>query len=198
MDFEDYGLANTLGSIALALILFNGGLHTTSAAVRRTWRPALALSTVGVVVTSAITGWAASAILGVPLLHGMLLGAIVGSTDAAAVFLVLRTSGVQLPDRLGAMLEVESGANDPMAVFLTLGLVGILSGGDRSASGLALFFAQQFGVGALVGVGVGAAAVRLVPRVRIDQPGLHPILILSLIHISELTIPLYISNAVFC
>lgn len=177
--FEDYGFANSVGSVALALILFDGGLRTSLGSVRSAWKPALSLSTVGVLLTSALTGLAAAWVLEVPLLHGMLLGGIVGSTDAAAVFSVLRTSGLRLPERLTATLEVESGSNDPMAIFLTLGLIGVITGTAGSAGSLALLFLLQFGIGALAGVGVGRVAAWAVNRINLDYPGLYPLLAMS-------------------
>ncbi len=180
IDFENYSLANSIGSIALALILFDGGLRTPMASVRGSWRPALSLSTVGVLLTAVITGLAAAWVLGVPLLHGMLLGSIVGSTDAAAVFSVLRTSGMKLPPRLAATLEVESGSNDPMAIFLTVGLIEIIMGTADTTAGIALLFLLQFGVGGIAGIGVGYFAAWLVNRINLDYPGLYPILALAL------------------
>ena len=177
--FEDYGFANSVGSAALALILFDGGLRTSLGSVRSAWRPALSLSTLGVLLTSALTGLAAGWILDVPILHGLLLGGIVGSTDAAAVFSVLRTSGLKLPERLTATLEVESGSNDPMAIFLTLGLIGVITGTAGSAGALLLLFVLQFGVGALAGVGAGRAAAWAVNRVNLDHPGLYPLLAMA-------------------
>jgi cell volume regulation protein A len=177
--FEDYGFANSVGSAALALILFDGGLRTSLGSVRSAWRPALSLSIVGVLLTSALTGLAAAWVLHVPLLHGMLLGGIVGSTDAAAVFSVLRTSGLTLPERLTATLEVESGSNDPMAIFLTLGLIGVITGTAGSAVALLLLFVLQFGVGAAAGVGVGRVAAWTVNRVNLDHPGLYPLLAMA-------------------
>lgn len=179
IPFEDYGFANSVGSVALALILFDGGLRTSLASVRSAWRPALALSTVGVLLTSALTGLAAAWVLDVPPLHGMLLGSIVGSTDAAAVFSILRTSGLRMPERLTATLEVESGSNDPMAIFLTVGLIGIITGSADSAGALALLFVSQFGVGALVGIGVGRGAAWAIDRINLDHPGLYPLLALA-------------------
>ncbi len=179
IPFEDYGLANAVGSVALALILFDGGLRTSIEAVRASWRPALALSTVGVLVTSGITGLVAAVVLGLPLLHGMLLGCIVGSTDAAAVLSVLRSSGLRLPEKLSATLEVESGSNDPMAIFLTLGLVGFITGEATSAGQLVLLFILQLSVGAAVGIGVGRGAAWLTNRINLDAPGLYPLLVLS-------------------
>lgn len=174
--FEDYGRAVGVGSAALALILFDGGLRTSLPSVWAGWRPALLLSTVGVVIASAVTGIAAAWVLDVPPLHGLLLGAIVGSTDAAAVFSVLRASRLKLPDRLSATLEIESGSNDPMAIFLTLGLIQILTGEADSAAALGLLFVLQFGVGTVVGLAVGRGAVWAVNRVNLDAAGLYPIL----------------------
>lgn len=179
IPFENYGLANSVGSVALALILFDGGLRTSLGAVQRVWRPALALSTLGVLVTSLLTGLAAAWVLKLPWLQGLLVGSIVGSTDAAAVFSVLRTSGLKLPDRLTSTLEVESGSNDPMAIFLTLGLIGVITGDANSAQDLALLFASQFGIGILAGLGVGRLATAAINRINLVYPGLYPLLALA-------------------
>lgn len=178
--FEDYALANSIGSVALAMILFDGGLRTSLDSVRSSWRPALSLSTIGVFFTSLLTGFAAAWILDLPLLHGMLLGSIVGSTDAAAVFSILRTSGLRLPARLTATLEVESGSNDPMAIFLTLGLIALIMGSADSVAGIGILFFLQFGVGGAVGLGIGFLSAWLINRINLDYPGLYPILALSL------------------
>ena len=177
--FEDYQFANSIGSVALALILFDGGLRTSLRSVHSAWRPALSLSTVGVLLTSVLTGFAAAWVLDMPMLHGMLLGAIVGSTDAAAVFSILRTSGLKLSQRLTATLEVESGSNDPMAIFLTVGLISLIMGTANSVGGIALLFILQFGVGGLVGVDIGYASTWVVNRINLDYPGLYPILVLA-------------------
>jgi potassium/hydrogen antiporter len=174
--FDDHALAHGIGTIALALILFDGGLSTPFSSLRRAWRPAFSLATTGVLVTALITGGAASWLLGLPLLEGMLLGSIVGSTDAAAMFAMLRGRGLHLPRRLNATLEVESGSNDPMAVFLTVGLIQLLTGGFSSGWELLGFFVLQMGVGAAVGIGVGRGAVHLVNRINLDAAGLYPIL----------------------
>ena len=179
IPFENYDLANSVGSVALALILFDGGLRTSLASVQRVWKPALALSTIGVLLTSLVTGLAAAWVLKLPLLQGLLVGSIVGSTDAAAVFAVLRTSGLKLPDRLTSTLEVESGSNDPMAIFLTLGLIGVITGGADTAQALTLLFVAQFGVGTLAGLGVGRLATAAINRINLDYPGLYPLLALS-------------------
>jgi len=179
IPFENYDLANSVGSVALALILFDGGLRTSLDAVQRVWRPAMALSTIGVLITSLLTGLAAAWVLKLPLLQGLLVGSIVGSTDAAAVFSVLRTSGLKLPDRLTSTLEVESGSNDPMAIFLTLGLVQIITGGAGSTQDLVVLFLSQFGVGALAGLGVGRLATTAINRINLTYPGLYPLLALA-------------------
>lgn len=179
IPFENYDLANSVGSVALALILFDGGLRTSLAAVKRVWRPAMALSTLGVLITSLLTGLAAAWVLKLPLLQGLLVGSIVGSTDAAAVFSVLRTSGLKLPDRLTSTLEVESGSNDPMAIFLTLGLIQLITGGADSTHELVALFLTQFGVGALAGLGVGRLATAAINRINLAYPGLYPLLALA-------------------
>lgn len=179
IDFSDYDLANRIGSIALALILFDGGLRTSVESLRASWKPALSLATVGVILTAGLTGLAAVWLLDLPLLHGLLLGGIVGSTDAAAVFSVLRTSGVKLPERLAATLEVESGSNDPMAIFLTIGLTGLIVGGGGGSGDLAALLGLQMGVGALMGGLVGLAGAWVVNRIRLDHAGLYPVLALA-------------------
>lgn len=176
IEFEDYGAAHAVGTLALAVILFDGGLRTPLAAVRTAWRPALALATAGVALTAAITGAAAAWLLGLPLLTGVLLGSIVGSTDAAAVFSVLRGRGLRLPERLDATLQVESASNDPMAVFLTVVLIQLHLGQAEWGLGLLGMFAVQMGVGAAVGVAVGKGGVALVNRIGLDSEGIYPVL----------------------
>lgn len=174
--FEDFRLAHGLATTALALILFDGGLRTSLGALRAVIGPAGALATLGVLVTAAITGVAASRFLGLPLLEGMLLGSIVASTDAAAVFAVLRSSGLNLPSRLTATLEVESGSNDPMAVFLTVGLLEVLLGREALGAGLAALFARQMLLGGVVGLVVGKATVWLANRLDLAATGLYPVI----------------------
>src|SRR5690554_6084742 len=125
--FDNVVAAHALGTLALALILFDGGLRTPLTSIKLVWKPASILATVGVLITALLTGLAATYILGVPLLVGLLLGAIVGSTDAAAVFSLLRNAGIHINARLKAILEIESASNDPMAIFLTVGLLEILT-----------------------------------------------------------------------
>lgn len=175
--FEDYRLAHGIGTLALAIILFDGGLSTPLSGVRIAWKPALSLATVGVLLTASITGWAAAWILKVPLLEGLLLGAIVGSTDAAAVFSVLRYGRVSLPKRLASTLELESGANDPTAIFLTIGLIEVIVGKIPLGPGLLGMFATQMAGGAAVGLAIGYGTVWLINRINLDAAGLYPVLV---------------------
>lgn len=176
IQFENYPLAHGIGTVALAIILFDGGLRTSSNALRAAWKPALALATGGVLVTSFLTGAAAAWILGIPLLQGMLLGSIVGSTDAAAVFSVLRSKGARLSERLGSTLEIESGSNDPMAVFLTVGLLEVIMGGMEPGMPLLWLFLVQMSVGAVVGVLVGRLGAEANNRINLDAAGLYPVM----------------------
>lgn len=176
IDFESYALAHAIGTLALAVILFDGGLRTPIASFRIAAKPAVTLATVGVVITALITGFAASAVLGLPLLEGVLLGSIIGSTDAAAVFSLLRGRGLSLRRRVEATLEIESGSNDPMAVFMTVGILEILTGGIGSGWQLAGFLFLQIAVGAAAGVAVGKLSVLANNRINLDAAGLYPIL----------------------
>ena len=176
IDFENIPLAHGIGTVALAIILYDGGMRTSVHAFRMVLWPALLLATLGVLLTAMITGLAASWIAGLTLLHGLLLGSIVGSTDAAAVFSVLRAKGLNLKERLAALLEVESASNDPMAIFLTVGLLQILLGEMELGFGLFRLFLLQMSIGALVGVVMGKATVWVVNRVDLDAAGLYPVL----------------------
>jgi len=180
LEFEDYRLAHAIGTIALAIILFDGGLGTSLAAIRSSWKPSLLLATFGVLVTALITGVAASWILGISLLEGLLLGSIVSSTDASAVFSILRWGGAGLPKRIAAVLEVESASNDPMAIFLTIGCIELLLGHVTFGPGLLGLFASQMFVGGIVGLAGGYAAAWAVNRIELGAAGMYPLLVSSL------------------
>ncbi len=184
IPFENYTLAHGIGTIALVLILFDGGLSTRWSSITATWKPSLVLATLGVLLTTLITAAAATLILGLPFSEGMLLGSIVGSTDAAAVFAILRSGGIRLPDRLGSTLELESGSNDPMAVFLTITCVEVIAGRVEAGPQVVWLFAQQMVVGAILGALVGRAAVRLVNVIRLEAAGLYPVLVMSFAFLS--------------
>ncbi|HAN96724.1 MAG TPA: potassium/proton antiporter [Planctomycetaceae bacterium] len=179
IEFEDYSLANAVGTVVLAIILFAGGLGTPISAVRDTWRRAGLLASVGVLLTAVITGGAASWILGLPIGQGMLLGSIVGSTDASAVFSVLRAGGVHIRRSLADTLEVESGSNDPMAIFMTVGMVQILSGKVTSIVDLSMLLVNQVVLGIAVGLAVGFGAVWTLKNIRLEVAGLYPIMAIA-------------------
>lgn len=176
IEFDNYAVAHGIGTWALAVILFDGGLRTPISSIRLAWKPAFLLATAGVALTAAVTGWAASWMLGLPILYGLLLGSIVSSTDAAAVFSILRSGGLHLRRRLNSTLEIESGSNDPMAVLLTLGLIQLILGTEQSNAGIAAFFFQQLGVGAVVGLAIGKLSTALINRIQLGAAGLYPVL----------------------
>lgn len=180
--FDDVRVALWVGSAALGVILLDGGLRTRLATFRTGLRPASCLATLGVVVTAGITGLAASWLLDLPLAAGLLVGAIVGSTDAAAVFSLLKSSGLRVSERLSSTLEIESGLNDPMAVFLVLTLCAALTQPEGLGAGeVARMFVQQALVGAVGGVAAGMAIGALLRRLPLGgtADGLAGLLLLS-------------------
>lgn len=177
--FDDYGFAFRVGSVALALILFDGGLNTPAAVLRAAARPAGVLATAGIAGTAVLMA-AAAYLLGFEWKHALLLGTIVSSTDAAAVFSVLRGSGIQLRRRVGATLEVESGINDPAAVILTVALTQMLvHPGRTSWWQLVLDVLLQVAVGTAAGLAIGATARVALAHVRLPAGGLYPVLTLA-------------------
>lgn len=180
LEFENYRLAHAIGTLALAIILFDGGLGTSMSAIRLAWKPSILLATVGVLITAVITGVAASWILNISLIEGLLLGSIVGSTDASAVFSILRWGGVGLPKRIAAVLEVESASNDPMAIFLTVGCIELLLGNVTFGPGLLSLFAAQMLIGAALGALGGYVAVWIVNHIELGAAGLYPVLVSAL------------------
>ncbi|QDV72192.1 potassium/proton antiporter [Botrimarina mediterranea] len=179
IEFENYRLAHAIGTVSLAVILFDGGLSTSMTSIRLAWKPAVTLATVGVLITSVIVGFAAVWILGVSPLQGLLLGSIVGSTDAAAVFSVLRSGGVHLSRRLAAVLEVESASNDPMAIFLTIGCIELLLGNQPLGVGLLGMFVAQMAIGGACGLVGGYMAAWIVDRIELAAAGMYPVLVTS-------------------
>src|SRR5690606_2093847 len=182
--FDNAELAQTVGLIALSFILFSGGLDTRWSDVRQVGGSAFVLATVGVAATAVITGLFAMWLLAVPLATGMLLGAIVSSTDAAAVFSVLRSRGVSLRQRLQALLEVESASNDPMAVLLTVGVIAYLGGAYAGPWWATTCFVLPMGLGAVMGIAFGRVTVWTLNRVRLDYAGLSPALTVSSVLLS--------------
>ncbi len=175
--FDDFEAAFLVGNLALAIILLDGGLRTRAESFRVGLRPALGLASLGVILTAVITGLAATWIFDLPWVVGLLIGTIVSSTDAAAVFALLQGRGLHLNDRVSATLEIESGSNDPMAIFLTLVLLGIILQPDE-ASGMAMIalLIQQFGLGALGGWLGGIALAWILNRIQL-VPAFYPLLV---------------------
>jgi cell volume regulation protein A len=179
IEFDSGGVAYFIGSLALAIILFDSGFDTSLKSYRIAAAPALTLATLGVVLTSAFVGVAAHFLFGIGWIEGLLLGSIVASTDAAAVFFLLRVGGLKLRDRVKATLEVESGANDPMAIFLTAIFVELAAAQAAPSFGLTLeflaSFARQIGFGLVIGAAGGIAIATLLNRLRKLDAGLFPI-----------------------
>jgi len=175
--FNDTWLSFLVGNLALAVILLDGGLRTRFATFRVALRPSLSLATVGVLVTAGLVGVFAAWLLGIDWRLGLLLGAIVGSTDAAAVFSMLHSSGIRLKDRVASVLEIESGINDPMAIFLTLTLIEwVTAPGGLTPLGLVMRLLVQFGVGGALGLALGYCLAHVLERIQVAE-GLQAILL---------------------
>ena len=172
LKFDDVGIAYTVGSIALALILFDGGLRTRFATFRNVLSPSVMLATVGVLITALLTAPVAKFVLDLGWTQALLLGAVVASTDAAAVFFLINARGLRLRPRVRAVLEVESGTNDPFAVFLTLLLIEMLVIGDQSWSHVLTVFARDAVLGCVIGFAGGWVITWVLNRVNLAQ-GLH-------------------------
>jgi potassium/hydrogen antiporter len=177
--FDDVELTANLGTIALAFILFAGGLETNWTSLRSVIYRGLSLATLGVALTALFVGLFAHYFLGFTLLGGLLLGAVVSSTDAAAVFGVLRTSGLQLKHRITPLLEFESGTNDPLAVFMTIALIGLLKNPDASPWSLVPQLLLQMPLGVAFGYMASYAGVWVINRVRLEYDGLYPVVTIA-------------------
>lgn len=184
IEFDNANLAYYVCALALAVILFESGFSTPVSMLRQASGPAVMLATLGVLLTTGLFGAATYYLTDLNALESLLLGAAVASTDAAAVFFLLRAGNINLRDRLRSTLEIESGTNDPIAIFLTIMLVGVLAVGETpTASELtfefAIGFVQHMGYGLIVGVIGGLAMVRLIEHLELDH-GLLPIFVLTL------------------
>lgn len=179
--FNDPRLAQFLGVVSLTFILFSGGLDTKWESVKPVLWQGLSLSTLGVLITALLVGVFSSYLLGFTIAEGLLLGAIVSSTDAAAVFSILRTRSIGLKGNLRPTLEFESGSNDPMAYFLTISMTFIVLNPDTSVLVLIPKFLKGMILGGLCGFVMGKAMILLINKIRLDVAGLYPVLILSLV-----------------
>jgi cell volume regulation protein A len=179
IEFSQYALANFVGQAALACILLDGGLRTSFKSFRVGLKPAVTLATWGVIATVFILGIFVTWLLDVDWRVGLLMAAIVGSTDAAAVFSLLRNGGVKLNDRVQATLELESGANDPLAILLVTGLIALnVDPKGQTVLGFLGLLAQQLGFGLIIGIVAGYVLSRMLPKVRLAD-GMYAILIMS-------------------
>ena len=176
LPLVSYEFAQHLGILALIFILFSGGMDTKINSVRLVLKPALLLSTVGVIISTLAVGLFANQLFDFSLLEGCLLGATVSSTDVAAVFTVLRSKNVSLKKGVAPLLELESALNDPMTVFLGVGLLSLITQKNQSLVGLIPLFFKQMIFGSLFGLGFGKAAAFVTNRIKLEFEGLYPVL----------------------
>ncbi|MFA1820307.1 potassium/proton antiporter [Virgibacillus oceani] len=177
VTFDDPAIAQLIGMMALVVILFDGGIKTNWKTIRPVALPALSLATLGVAITSIILGAAAKLIFDFTWPEALLMGAIVGSTDAAAVFAMLQ--GRNITNRLEATLEAESGANDPMAVFLTTSFIAMITMEGSGIIELIMDFFWQMGIGFIVGLAIGKVGSKALFRITLFSSGLYPLLAIS-------------------
>ena len=179
--FQNYGMVQTVGTLALISILFSGGLDTDVEQIKPVVRSGLALSVLGVFLTAAIAGWFATWVLHFTVVEGLLLGAIVSSTDVAAVFTVLRAKNLSLKSRIKPLLELESAVNDPTTVFLAVGLLSIYRTGTNNFQSLIPMFFLQMALGILLGYVSGRFIIFVINRLKLEFEGLYPVVTISLI-----------------
>ena len=179
--FDNFHTAQSLGTIALTIILFSGGLDTRWESIQPVLWRGITLSTLGVLVTALLVGLFATYILDFTLLEGLLLGSIVSSTDAAAVFSILRSRNLGLKNNLGPTLELESGSNDPMAYFLTVSFTFLLTNAEADIWQLVPMFFLQMSIGAVMGWAMGQAMAWVINKIKLEQEGLYPALTLAMV-----------------
>ncbi len=181
IPFDDANIAQFIGVFALNYILFSGGFDTNWKSVRPVFKKGLMLSTFGVFFTAGLVGFAVHLFTDFSLAEGLLLGAVVSSTDAAAVFSILRSKSVSLKGNIRPTLEFESGSNDPMAYFLTISMITIVQSPEKSLLSFIPLFFMQFGIGSIMGFGIGKLAQIAINRIKLEFEGLYPVLVLALV-----------------
>ncbi|RAW01484.1 potassium/proton antiporter [Pseudochryseolinea flava] len=179
--FNDPHIAKFLGVVALTFILFSGGLDTKWGSVKPVLKNGIALATLGVLITASVVGIFSSYLLDISLIEGLLIGAIVSSTDAAAVFSILRSHNIGLKGNIRPLLEFESGSNDPMAYFLTTNLTYLVLHPEKSMLSMLPTFFISMAIGAVVGYGMGRFMNWTINRIKLEVQGLYPVLMLSLV-----------------
>ncbi|MFC4454480.1 potassium/proton antiporter [Deinococcus sonorensis] len=180
IQFTNYAVAQGIGTLALAFILFQGGLSTSWGEVRPVLKRGLSLATLGVLLTTGLMGLFAHAVFQLPWLQALLLGAVVSSTDASAVFTVLKERRLGLKGDIAPLLELESGGNDPMAVFLTLGLTGLISDPGLSPLSIVPLFFQQMVLGGVIGYVLGRLSLWAINRLQLQFEGLYSVMTIAL------------------
>ena len=180
INFSDPGVARFIGIVALNFILFSGGLETRWEIIKPVFRHGLVLSTLGVFLTATSVGVFVWAVTDFTFYEGLLLGSIVSSTDAAAVFSILRSKSLGLKRNIRATLEFESGSNDPMAYFLTIAIMGLMMSKEHSALGIIPLFLKQVIIGGSVGLLTGRLGKEIINRIGLDYAGLYPVLVIAL------------------
>jgi potassium/hydrogen antiporter len=181
IQFDDPYFAQSLGVIALTFILFSGGLETKWESVKTVLWKGVTLSTLGVLLTAIFIGVFIMLITDFTLAEGLLIGAIVSSTDAAAVFSILRSKSLGLKGSLRPLLELESGSNDPMAYFLTIGITSVMVNEETTYVSLIPLFFQQMIIGAVAGYLLGKAMIWIFNKINLDYDGLYPVLTLAMV-----------------
>jgi cell volume regulation protein A len=180
IDFYNIQISKFIGTVALVLILFSGGLDTRYTDIRPIAKRGLLLSTLGVAITAILTGVFISYATELTIVEGLLLGSIISSTDAAAVYSILRSKNMGLKNNIRPLLEFESGSNDPMAYLLTIVFIMLLKKPDSSVISYVLFFIQQFTLGGIVGVAMGFSILKVMNRINLSFDGLYAVLLLGL------------------
>ncbi len=183
IEFDNYRVTQFVGIVTLTFILYSGGLETNWRHTRPVLWPGLALATVGVLLTTALVGGVAHALLGLPWLTSFLLGAVVSSTDASAVFSVLKERALGLKGQIRPLLEFESGVNDPMAVFLVVGLTALLAHPELHWTAIIPLFVKEMLLGGVIGLVLGRLAVRFINRLDLPSEGLYTVLSVAIVGI---------------